>query len=110
MRFSASAFTSGPVVSAELIRSVVEARCAGLPAMSFPKSTSRRLASPRRRRLCMRRQEVPHVIVHNERKQQQKEHEPHLNEAFLERQAQIAPANPFNRKQQNVPAIQNRNR
>src|SRR5205085_2037921 len=51
-----------------------------------------------------------HVIVHNVREEHQEEHQAHLNEAFLEAQAEIAAADAFHGEKQDVSAIQDGNR
>src|SRR5215467_5656395 len=53
----------------------------------------------------------PHdVVVHDVSKKHQEEHQSYLDEALFEAEAEIAPANAFHREQQNVSAIENRNR
>src|ERR1700686_921836 len=58
----------------------------------------------------MNRQQPHHVIVHNDGEHYQEEHQPNLHEALFERQAHVAPQQPFNSQQQDVPTVQNRNR
>jgi len=62
------------------------------------------------RRLRVAGQEPNNVIVHNVDKKNQKEDQADLNEAFLKREAEVSAANAFQGQQQDVAAIENRNR
>ena len=57
--------------------------------------------------LGMKWQVARDVIVHNHDEEHQEEHQPHLHEAFFERQAEVPPPEAFQREQQNISAIQN---
>src|SRR5215471_4980584 len=56
------------------------------------------------------RQVAHDVVVHHVSKKNEQEDQADLDEAFFEGHAEIAPANAFHGKQQNVPAIEDRNR
>src|ERR1700680_2352147 len=58
----------------------------------------------------MTRNPPQNVIVHNDREDDQEEHQADLYKALLEAQAQIAPHDSLNRKKQNIPTVQDGNR
>src|SRR5690348_10446351 len=111
----ATACWSLAVVSAVLRRSPVETRCDALMAI---RRQSNRLALRvktsgkwrERAPLRMNREQAHDVVVHDVGEQDQEKDEADLDEALFERQAEIAAANAFHGEQQNVSAIENRNR
>src|ERR1700756_2603961 len=126
-----------PLDSELLMRSPVEARCAGvadilrIPSELFyirvckykPRNpvqlrvckysfftSGLASTSPETRLSGMNRNQSDDVIVHDVGKEQQKEHEADLNEAFFHRHAQITAHQAFDTQQQDLAAIENRNR
>src|SRR6266851_3026302 len=105
-----------PLVSELLMRSPVEARCAGVADIveilqlrvvtttSSPQGLQVQALKPRnppsglirRTRSGMNRNQSDDVIVHDVSKEQQQEHKPHLNKALFNRHAHIAAHQTFN--------------
>src|SRR5215471_17376206 len=85
---SLSVLVKCPVVSEVLMRSPVEARCAGVAAMKFLNCGGQ---DDRRPQDFSRRSNSSNdVIVHDVDKQQQKEHKSDLNKSLFHRQAKVA--------------------
>src|SRR5438477_408620 len=110
-----------PVVCEVLIRSPVDARCGGVTGITFLLALSwsranheihakNKIKLLRRSGSGVNRNQTNDVIVHDVSEQQQKKHKSYLNEALLNDHAQVAAQQTFNRQQQNLPAIENRNR
>src|ERR1043166_9232074 len=93
-----------PVVSGALIRSPVDARCAGVAAIKFLDSLRRTSQSGRKSQTPAKKL-ANDVIVHDVRKQQQKEDKSNLDEPFFHCQAQVAAQESLDREHHDHAAV-----
>src|SRR5438874_12884790 len=114
---SPKALVRWPVVSEVLMRSPVQARCAGVADIfkSLFSKLSASFSDPLKYSAARPGSGVDwnqsnDVIVHDVSEEQQKEDKADLNDALFDRHAQIAAHQAFNTKQENLAAVENRDR